>query len=117
MGEGARPVASATLLERPQVAEATPLDLMGEFLGAHLTILHAPGWQRLPWEGVVVDETRNTFRVVPTTGGHQRTLPKGGLEALVTRDGKAVHFIGDELRHRPEDRIKRLAPKGRSRRP
>lgn len=101
---------------RPAPVPASALDLMGELIGARLTVLSAPGWHGLPWEGAVVDETKNTFHVVPLSGGHERVLSKTALEGVLSWEGKAIRFKGDELRHRPEDRIKRLAPKGRSRR-
>jgi ribonuclease P protein subunit POP4 len=90
---------------------------MGEFIGARLTVHRAPGWTPVPFEGVVVDETRNTFEVCPLSGGPTRRLPKAGLEGTFAWHAHAICFKGNELRHRPEDRIKRLAPTGRSRRP
>ncbi len=99
------------------LVSATPADLMGEFIGSDLTVLSAPGWQPLPWQGRIVDETKNTFHVVPAEGGSEKVLQKTGLEGVFARGGRAIRFKGDELRHRPEDRIKRLAPRGRSRRP
>lgn len=92
-------------------------DLMGEIIGARLTITRAPGWTPLPFEGVVVDETRNTLRVTPLAGGAARILQKRALEGTLGFGARAISFKGDELRHRPEDRIKRLAPRGRSPRP
>lgn len=97
-------------------ASATAHDLMGELIGSDLTVLSAPGWTPLPWRGTIVDETKNTFHVVPAAGGADRVLQKTGLEGVFARGGRAIRFKGDELRHRPEDRIKRLAPRGRSRR-
>lgn len=82
---------------------------MGEFIGRPLVVTDAPGVHPLPMESLVVDETMNMLYVRRRSGGRVIALPKHGLKGrLLTEEGE-TSLIGDELRVRPEDRIKRFA--------
>jgi RNase P/RNase MRP subunit p29 len=98
------------------IREARPSDLMGEFIGRDLTVLSAPGIVPLPFRGRVVDETKQMFYVLPAGAQRARGVPKAGLRARLDLGSEEIPLSGEGLRLRPEDRIKRLAPRGRGRR-
>jgi RNase P/RNase MRP subunit p29 len=87
--------------------------LSGELLGAPITIHRAPGLAQERLEGILVDESLGTFVVRPNGGGPELRISKTGLEATVRLAAGEIPLKGDDLRVRPEDRTKRLAPRGR----
>lgn len=87
--------------------------LAGELLGAPITVHHAPGLAQGRLEGVLVDESLGTFVIRPLGDGPELRLAKAGLEATVRLAAGEIPLKGDDLRVRPEDRTKRLAPRGR----
>jgi len=87
--------------------------LAGELIGAPIRLDRAPGLAGAPPAGTVLDETMGTFLVRPLHGGRPRRFPKAGLEATVLLGGREIPLKGDALRVRPEDRTKRLSPRGR----
>ena len=97
--------------------EARPSELMGEFIGQPMTVLSAPGVQPLPFRGRVVDESKEMFYLLPERASRARAVPKRGLRAEVMLGTDEIPLSGEALRVRPEDRVKRLAPRGRGRRP
>jgi ribonuclease P protein subunit POP4 len=76
-----------------------------EFIGLEVEVIGTshPGYQNL--RGRVVDETRNTLII--ETDDHERTVPKPGNEFQFTFQGNRIAIRGDEIRYRPEDRIKK----------
>ncbi len=98
------------------IRDARPSDLMGEFIGRDLTVLSAPGFVPLPFRGQVVDETKQMFYLRPPGARRARGVPKAGLRARLDLGTEEIPLSGEGLRLRPEDRIKRLAPRGRGRR-
>jgi len=87
--------------------------LAGELLGAPVTVVRAPGIRDLPMEGTLVDESRETFLIRRAGDGRVLRVPKSGLVGSVRLALGEIPLKGDALRHRPEDRTKRLAPRGR----
>jgi len=76
-----------------------------EFIGLEIEVIRSshPGLQNLM--GRVVDETRNTLTV--EVDGSDKMIPKPGNEFQFTYQGDKITIKGDEIRHRPEDRIKK----------
>ena len=91
--------------------------LMEEFIGGILTVVQAPGVQDLPLTGRIVDETLNMMYVLPSGARRPRGIPKAGLVGTLTLGSREIPLRGDDLRVRPEDRIKRMALRGHRRRP
>ena len=87
--------------------------LAGELLGAPITITEAPGVRSLPLEGTIVDESLGTFLIRTAPGGRVLRIQKTGLVGVVRLALGEIPLKGEPLRHRPEDRTKRLAPRGR----
>ena len=98
-------------MARPPVPHADVL--AGEILGATIAIHRAPGLAQRTLDGTLVDETMHTLLVRPIGGGRILRIPKAGLEATLFLGGRQIPLKGDSLRVRPEDRTKRLAPRGR----
>jgi RNase P/RNase MRP subunit p29 len=98
---------------RPSGARAPPLDpaFAGEILGSAVRIEH-PGVRGRLVEGTLVDETMNTF-VVRRPDGSSVRLGKVGARGTIVVDGRSLPLNGEALRHRPEDRTKRVAMRGR----
>lgn len=88
---------------------------MGEFIGHPILVTEAPGLASLPLEGTVIDETLNMMYIQPRGATRALALPKSGLVASLSAGGHEIPLRGDDLRVRPEDRIKRMAPRGRRR--
>ncbi len=82
---------------------------MDEFIGCTLNVTKSPGLAQVPLVGTVVDETRNML--VLEVPGHPGLVhvPKQGLEGFLGDASGQTAFIGDAVRVRPEDRIKRFA--------
>jgi ribonuclease P protein subunit POP4 len=55
---------------------------------------------------VVTGETKNTILV--DIGPREVTVPKPGNSFLFTYQGERFTVKGSEIRHRPEDRIKKI---------
>jgi RNase P/RNase MRP subunit p29 len=98
-------------MARPPIPHADVL--AGELLGAPIRVLSAPGIADVPFDGTLVDETLSTFVVRARTGGRLRRIAKAGLTATVLLGAGEIPLKGDALRVRPEDRTKRLSPRGR----
>ena len=90
-----------------------------ELIGLRARVVRARDPNQMGLEGVLADETRNTFLVQTREG--PRRVPKRGLELEVSADPAtgsraggepAVRLQCERLVGRPEDRIKRNAPKG-----
>ena len=76
-----------------------------EFIGLEVEVIGTshPGFQDL--RGRVVDESRNTLII--ERDGRELRIPKPGNEFQFTFQGDKIAIKGDEIRHRPEDRIKK----------
>lgn len=76
-----------------------------EFIGLNVEVIGSahPGYRDI--SGIVVDETRNTLTI--EVNGREKMIPKPGNDFQFTFQGKKIAIKGDEIRHRPEDRIKK----------
>ena len=79
--------------------------MKGELIGLEVEVIASshPGYLSLV--GRVVDETKNTL--VIEREGRCRRIPKPGNKFLFTCEGNSYHIRGEEIQHRPEDRIKK----------
>ena len=89
------------------------LALAGELLGASVVVDVAPGLQRLPLTGTLVDESLHLLYV--RRAGDERIVkvPKAGLSGTIFLGQRELPLRGDHLRVRPEDRTKRILDRGR----
>lgn len=77
-----------------------------EFIGLEVQVIGSSHPAYLTIGGRVVDETKNTL--VIESEGVEKTVPKPGNEFRFTYEGSEITVKGDEIRHRPEDRIKKI---------
>jgi len=75
-----------------------------ELIGLQVEIVRATDPGLVGLGGRVVDETRNMLVVV--TGGKEKMIPKQGSRFRFDVPGEP-EVEGDEIRFRPEDRIKK----------
>ncbi len=80
--------------------------LCDEWIGRAVTIVACtdPTW--VGRTGVIVDETKNTFLI--DIGGGRRRIAKHTATFQLMVDNRTININGALLRHRPEERIKRL---------
>jgi RNase P/RNase MRP subunit p29 len=75
-----------------------------ELIGLKVTVLKN---DRPEYEGLVIDETMNTFRLF--SGTKRIMVPKEGRNFLFRlEDGKTVMLKGAGIMFRPEDRTKKV---------
>jgi ribonuclease P protein subunit POP4 len=72
-----------------------------EFIGAKIKVLRSGNKSLERLEGKIIDETRNTIRIMDNQN-QEKTLLKKGTVFLI--NGKKIQ--GDEIMRRPEERIK-----------
>ncbi len=75
-----------------------------ELIGLQVEVLQAPDPSQVRMSGRVVDETRNLL--VIEAGGVERRIPKQGARFRFQIQG-GIEVDGDDIRFRPEDRIKK----------
>jgi RNase P/RNase MRP subunit p29 len=103
MGSRTGPVPSLSHVEREALA--------GELIGAPIAIAPSRGIPRAI-RGTVVDETLSTLLVRVEGRTRPMRVPKAGLEGTIVLASGELPLRGDALRHRPEDRTKRLLTGG-----
>jgi ribonuclease P protein subunit POP4 len=77
-----------------------------EFIGLDVTVRDSTCPEYRSISGTVVDETKNTL--VIASQEKERTIPKQCCEFQFTYEGTRFDVQGKDIRHRPEDRIKRI---------
>ncbi len=79
-----------------------------ELIGLRVTVARRDAPTVREYEGVVMDETMNTFEIA--NGPKTRVVPKTGHNFMFHLDGKKVLLDGNNIRFRPEDRTKKVKP-------
>ena len=77
-----------------------------EFIGLGVEVLDSTCESLIGLKGKVVGETRNTITV--EVGGVEKVVPKDICELLFTEGSRTHRVSGNEIRFRPEDRIKKV---------
>jgi ribonuclease P protein subunit POP4 len=75
-----------------------------ELIGLRVEVVESTDPSQRQLEGRVVDETRNTL--VLEVAGEEKHIPKHGSRFRFAVQG-GVEVSGDEIRYRPEDRVKK----------
>jgi ribonuclease P protein subunit POP4 len=75
-----------------------------ELIGLQVQVLRATDPGQVRMSGRVVDETRNLL--VIEAGGIEKRIPKQGARFRFEIQG-GIEVEGDEIRFRPEDRVKK----------
>lgn len=76
-----------------------------EFIGLEAEVIASSHHGYVSLKGKVIDETKNT--IVIAHDGKEKVVPKPGNEFLFTYGNEKIAVSGSEIRHRPEDRIKK----------
>lgn len=77
-----------------------------ELIGLKVTVMRNNAAEH---EGVVIDETMNTFRLF--TGTRRIMVPKEGRDFVFKlEDGRTATLSGVNIMFRPEDRTKKVKP-------
>ncbi|MDR3206597.1 MAG: ribonuclease P protein subunit [Candidatus Methanoplasma sp.] len=77
--------------------------MRSELIGLDVVVTSAP---YSDISGKVVDETKNTFTI--ESAGTERMVPKSGNEFRFPYQDRYIDIRGEEIQHRPEDRIKKV---------
>ncbi len=76
------------------------------FIGLDVVVTASTCPSQVGMRGRVVGETRNTVTI--EQGGAERVIAKAGCEFRFEEDGQSHTVSGDDIRFRPEDRIKKI---------
>ncbi|UCE45912.1 MAG: ribonuclease P protein subunit [Methanobacteriota archaeon] len=76
------------------------------FIGLEVEVLASTCPSHAGAHGTVVDETKNTITI--DQDGAEKVIAKAGCEFRLVDGSKAFVISGDDIRFRPEDRIKRV---------
>jgi ribonuclease P protein subunit POP4 len=79
--------------------------LNAELIGAKMHIVDATNKSLICNQGIIVDETRNTFKL--DVNGKSKIILKNQITADVTTKKGTVRISGSKLIGRPEERIKK----------
>ena len=77
-----------------------------EYIGLRVTVTKSPSKERIGINGVVVDETKNTF-MIEKDDGKEVTVPKQSSSFRFNEGGKTFDVEGSDIAFRPEDRPKK----------
>jgi ribonuclease P protein subunit POP4 len=77
-----------------------------EFVGLEVEVLDSTCASLVGLRGRVVGETRNTIMV--EVGGVEKVVPKDCCDFLFQEGSRAHKVSGNEIKFRPEDRIKKV---------
>ena len=78
----------------------------GELIGLHVKIVDCndPTWKGR--EGLIIDETKNTFLI--EIDDQEKMIAKKKASFEFTIDGEKITIEGSKIMFRPEDRIKKV---------
>ena len=78
-----------------------------EYIGLKVLVVSSPSRERIGINGLVIDETKNTFSI--ETGGERvAKVPKKNSVFRFTKEGKNFEIAGSRILYRPEERIKKV---------
>lgn len=76
------------------------------FIGLDVVVSASTCPSQVGLRGRVVDETKNTMTILQD--GVERVVAKAGCEFRFEEDGQTQVVSGNDIRFRPEDRIKKI---------
>ncbi|RLF91192.1 ribonuclease P [Thermococci archaeon] len=93
------------MFRRPDRDRVTPKNIVWhELIGLKAKIIKSPHQGFMHIEGVVIDETKNTLKIL---GDKLYTVPKDQVEIAFEVGDKEIMVDGKELIGRPEMRLKK----------
>lgn len=82
--------------------------LQDEFIGLKVKVIKCTNPDCAGLSGTVIDETRNTFRILCRDGKEKILIKKNCIFHFTLPDKTIVEINGEMLVGRPEDRVKRI---------
>ncbi len=80
---------------------------MIEYIGLEVSVKNSGSPERIGISGLVVDETRNTFRI-EKKDGKEVTVPKKGATFLFKKGSERIEVEGSKILYLPEERPKKI---------
>ncbi|MEM2320383.1 MAG: ribonuclease P protein subunit [Candidatus Bathyarchaeia archaeon] len=82
--------------------------LQDEFIGLKVRVVKCTNPRCIGLSGTVLDETRNTFKILCRDGGEKILIKENCIFHFTLPDETVVEIDGRALVGRPEDRIKKV---------
>lgn len=79
--------------------------VMGELIGRKTKVVKSKDPNKKGIKGKIVDETKETITIETENG--EKKIPKKTSTFKFTENQKEIKVNGEEIRYRPEDRIKK----------
>ncbi len=80
--------------------------IMGELIGKKTEVKESKDPNKRGIKGKIVDETKNTVKI-ETKNGEEKTIPKKTSKFTFKEKNQEIEIKGEEIKQRPEDRIKK----------
>jgi ribonuclease P protein subunit POP4 len=82
--------------------------LQDEFIGLKAKVVKCTNFSCVGLSGTVIDETKNTFRILCRDGGEKTLIKENCIFHFTLPDKTVVEIEGKALVGRPEDRVKKM---------
>ncbi|MHB8361284.1 MAG: ribonuclease P protein component 1 [Thermoplasmataceae archaeon] len=79
-------------------------DIAGDFIGKEVRITESLNLQIIGVSGVVIDETKNTFKII--SGNIVNIFPKEGSIFQFNNNSGSIKVNGNYIKFSPENRLK-----------
>ncbi|MEM3369344.1 MAG: ribonuclease P protein subunit [Candidatus Micrarchaeia archaeon] len=78
-----------------------------EYIGLKVEVINSASPEQIGIKGIVVDETKNTFKI-EKEDGKEVLIPKKGSLFLFQKRGEVFSVEGSKILYSPEERLKKI---------
>jgi ribonuclease P protein subunit POP4 len=78
-----------------------------EYIGLEVEVIDSSSPERIGISGIVIDETKNTFKI-EKKNGKEVVIPKKGTKFLFKRGKETFLVEGSKILYSPEERLKKI---------
>ncbi|MEM3408318.1 MAG: ribonuclease P protein subunit [Candidatus Micrarchaeia archaeon] len=78
-----------------------------EYIGLTVEVINSSSPEQIGIKGLVVDETKNTFKI-EKKDGKEVLIPKKGSTFLFRKGGETFTVEGSKILYPPEERLKKI---------
>ncbi len=78
-----------------------------EYIGLNVEVINSSSPEQIGIRGVVVDETKNTFKI-EKENGKEVIIPKKGSVFLFKKGEEEFKVEGSRIQYSPEERLKKI---------
>lgn len=78
-----------------------------EYIGLKVSVLNSSSPEQIGIKGIVIDETKNTFKI-EDKDGREILIPKKGSTFLFEKGSETFLVEGSKILYPPEERIKKI---------